>query len=373
MLSWFDIEFTVEGVFVYFPGVGAFEIAHGCSGLRYLLVGSTLSLLYGELNYRKWSNRFWLLLAGILFSLIANWVRVFVIIYMGYESNMTSSLIKEHDFFGWWVFAATLVPLFFVGRWLEKRESVEYSGEADIPARRTNQAGLAKHNFLRQFLVVLPVLVVAGVTWFVIPSEARTSSHSTARQHSVALVKTDQWLPLFERQLAGWRPDIDRPDRILENSYLRRGALDDTGNADRQLFVALYSYDFQRPGREVVQYSNRLYDSSAQLPEQTFTVDGGDDISLSGLTLRYRRSEQLIHLAYGYYVEGHWESNDLRAKLAQLPGIFNARTDASLLVIGFSCDECDAPEVLSELGPAIRERTQEYLDQFYSRNSPVLR
>jgi len=51
-------------------------------------------------------------------------------------------------------------------------------------------------------------------------------------------------------------------------------------------------------------------------------------MTLSGLTMRYRKSDELIHLAFGYYVEGRWERNELKAKLAQLPGILNKRTDA---------------------------------------------
>ena len=39
LLGLFDIDFKVEGVFVYLTDVGIFEIANGCSGLRYLLVG----------------------------------------------------------------------------------------------------------------------------------------------------------------------------------------------------------------------------------------------------------------------------------------------------------------------------------------------
>jgi len=75
LLGPFGVEFEVEGVFIYLIGVGAFEIAHGCSGLRYLLVGMTLSFLYGELNYRRWSSRIMLAVVGVLFSLLANWIR----------------------------------------------------------------------------------------------------------------------------------------------------------------------------------------------------------------------------------------------------------------------------------------------------------
>jgi exosortase len=368
MLSWLDIEFVVEGVFVYFPGVGAFEIAHGCSGLRYLLVGATLSLLYGELNLQKWSSRVWLLLAGVLFALVANWVRVFIIIYVGYESDMTSSLINEHDFFGWWVFAATLVPLFFIGRWLEAREDVTAT-ESNLDRQRDKQSTKSTNrgSAIGQLFVIVPVLVLVVVTWFGTPSESQilTRKNDVIEEYNTTFVHTDEWLPLFDRSLANWRPEIARPDRVLEKSYAKRGTFGEGVGAGEVLLVALYSYDFQRPGREVIQYGNRLHDSAAQLPVRTFEVGAGGSVSLAGLTLQYRRSDEVIYLAYGYYVEGQWEQNELQAKLAQLPGILNSRTDASLLVIGLQCGGCDGEEKLQEIVPEIRRSVQTYLDQRY--------
>jgi len=367
MLSWLDIEFVVEGVFVYFPGVGAFEIAHGCSGLRYLLVGVTLSLLYGELNLRTWKNRFWLVAVSILFALIANWLRVFIIIYVGYESNMTSSLINEHDFFGWWVFAATLVPLYFIGRAFEKREGLISDG----PDQKTDGKAVSKISekgslSAVRFVVALPVLALVGVSWLTGPSMGAAGTASQTRQHSVTLVSADDWLPLFDRRLSSWRPKMVRPDRVMEKSFLKRGALTSDGGSDEELLVALYSYSSQRPGAEVVQYHNRLYDASALSPERTFDVEAGDGMALSGLTLKYRGSDELIHLAFGYYVEGRWERNELEAKLAQLPGIFNSRSDASLLVIGFKCEACDGREGLNRLAPGIRQAAQSHLDREYA-------
>ena len=71
-------------------------------------------------------------------------------------------------------------------------------------------------------------------------------------------------------------------------------------------------------------------------------------------------------MAYGYYVEGRWENNELQAKLAQLPGMFNSRSDASLLVIGVHCEECDRDRVLRDISPLIKEAAQEHLDRLYT-------
>lgn len=362
MLTPLNIDFNVEGVFVYFPGVGAFEIANGCSGLRYLLVGMTLALLYGELNFRALSSRVFLVAAAVLLALMANWIRVFVIIYVGYETKMESSLIKDHDMFGWWVFAATLVPLFLLARWLEKRE--DRRGLEDQPIRR-QQAGVSRPRAtLGLVSAALPTLAIGLLVWVSAP-ELEAGGRTGTESHDVTLVDEAGWLPLFQRELAGWQPQIERPDLALEQTYRERGSTQGNEAAAKELFVGLYSYDYQRPGMEVVQYANRLFPGDSLIPERTFSIDTGNGTEMSGLVLRFRQSEQKIMLAYGYYVEGRWEDTELKAKLAQLPGIFNARSDASLLVLGLSCGTCDSEQRLASLAQTTRAEAERYLDRLY--------
>lgn len=361
MLSPLNIEFVVEGVFVYFPGVGAFEIANGCSGLRYLLVGMTLCFLYGELNLDYWRSRFQLLAVGIVLALVANWIRVFVILHQGYETNMTSSLVRDHDMFGWWVFAATLVPVFLFARHLEKKEARADGSEAQ--ATQPSEVQLKGRPLSGVLSAIVPMLLIGGLAWSS-TNQFQSAAESAVSHQDFSAVDKGHWLPVFQKTLAGWQPQIERPDRALERTYVERSSISDAG-ADKHLFVGLYSYDFQRPGREVVQYYNRLFSNEQLMPESTFKIDVGNGVELGGLTLRYRQSETRIHLAYGYYVEGQWESTELQAKLAQLPGVFNARTDASLLVMGLTCQSCDAEQALSSVASSIKGEVEPYLDNLY--------
>src|SRR5690606_24491846 len=71
VLELIGITAIIEGVFVELPGLGVFEVAHGCSGLRYLVVGLTLTTLFGYLNYSRWSNRIGIMALGVFLSLLA--------------------------------------------------------------------------------------------------------------------------------------------------------------------------------------------------------------------------------------------------------------------------------------------------------------
>ncbi|MCC5813106.1 MAG: exosortase, partial [Ectothiorhodospiraceae bacterium] len=88
LLGFMGIHFRVDGVYIQLLDVGTFEVADGCSGLRYLVVALTLSTLFSALNFSR--VREWLLLhaAAIGLALLVNWVRIFVIILAGYQTDM---------------------------------------------------------------------------------------------------------------------------------------------------------------------------------------------------------------------------------------------------------------------------------------------
>ena len=351
LLGLFDIEFEVEGVFVYLIGVGTFEIAHGCSGLRYLLVGQSLSLMYGELNFRSFRARVILFVSSVFLALFANWVRVFVIIYMGYETNMQTSLIEDHESFGWWVFAATLIPLFCIGRRLEssKREqAINQEGDENGAGASSNRAGSTWVKVGVVITAFLPVLV-----WAVLPSPNRAIEPEP--QALKLRLDGERYSPLFSSDLEGWRPKVRNPDRVYAQTLFDRSLATDQSGPGESLFAAVYSYDYQRESAELIQYSNRIYDREEWHPDGFFTLSGPESATFKGVTLRHRRTDNVIHLAYTYYVEGFWETDDLRAKLAQVRGFLNSRSDASLIVFAVSCEDCDGKDRLSEIVDSLME------------------
>ncbi|KPQ01380.1 exosortase [Marinobacter sp. HL-58] len=342
LLGLFDIEFEVEGVFVYLIGVGAFEVAHGCSGLRYLLVGQSLASLYGELNFRRLQSRVLFFLIAVLFALMANWIRVFVIIYMGYETDMQTSLIEDHDSFGWWVFAATLVPLFFIGRKLEMTKAEQDT--TPEPVRSAYATKSSRHTIWTGVLVtsVLPILLLV-----ILPS---SSGEIKPSPDSFELsLNTERYGPLFENRLNGWKPQVRNPDLVYVQTMYDIGSVTGSSGPAQRLYVGVYSYEYQRHRAELIQYFNRIYDGDEWLPERFFEVISPSGVRLQGVTLRSMSSREHVHLAYGYYVAGLWETDQWRAKFAQILSFFSPRTDASLIIFGAACDDCDGESAVQEL------------------------
>jgi len=341
LLGLFDIDFEVEGVFVYLIGVGAFEVAHGCSGLRYLLVGLSLAALYSELNFRRLHSRVLFFVIAVGLALLANWIRVFVIIYMGYETNMQTSLIEDHDNFGWWVFAATLVPLFFIGRKLELTRGEQAANFKTEPVGREGQG------YRKLWAGVVVTVVLPVVLFVVLPSSAGEIKSSPDAFNFT--LDDERYAPLFGNRLNGWKPQMRNPDLVFSQTLFDRLSVKGGGGPDQQLFVGVYSYEYQRHRAELVQYWNRIYERDEWVPERFFKVMSPSDIRLQGVSLRSLSSGKRVHLAYGYYVAGLWETDQWRAKFAQVISFFNPRTDASLVIFGVACEVCDGEVAVGNL------------------------
>ena len=353
LLGWFGIEFRVDGVFVYLTNIGAFEVAHGCSGLRYLLVGMSLSAMYGQLNYQRWRNRILLFAVSIGFALLANWVRVFVIIHQGYVSNMQSPLIHNHEFFGWILFGATLLPLFWIANRLERTEQ---DGPNLEPGADTKRDRAYTGSMIAILILLLPGLVVS-----LLSANARLPERMPSAPRFLS--DTD-WAPYYQRQAMGWKPVIKGADIIQNQLYFGRKGLVAGQSPSRLADVEVYTYLKQKPGKELVQDANRLYDMELWSVDRTssLTVDGKE---WSLLSLTSRRTDQTVSVAYGYLVGGYWRDSALTAKLAQIPAALAGRHDAHLVMVALTCDGCDRSTELRSLVAEAQQPVTRFIDRSF--------
>jgi len=352
-LGFANIEFEVEGVFVYLIGVGTFEVAHGCSGLRYLLVGQALVLIYGEMYLSRLRSRVTLFCLGVAFALVANWIRVFVIIYMGYETNMQSSLIDDHENFGWWVFAGTLVPLYFLARLMEKRDDESLSSQSIDIERESIASG---HD-----MTAVAVIAALGLaTWLALPDK---HGNIASEPEGYVIDLSERYAPVFGSGLEGWRPDILNPDRVYVQTMFDRLQACAGQGVGMTFYLGTFTYEYQRNRAELIQYSNRLYDRDFWIPEGFFDVENSLNIPVQGVTLKHRVSGQRVHLGYSYFVQGQWETDQWRAKLAQVGGFFSGRDDASLLISAVACDGCAVAATLAQFIESTFPVILEQIDQ----------
>jgi exosortase len=116
----------IDGATISLP-YGQILIAHGCSGLRYIVIALALGHMLACLNHYTTRAYWTTLLVALLLGLATNWIRIFILILLGYFTQMQSSLVADHETFGWLLFAGVaLPPLYFAPVRAAARTAVEH-------------------------------------------------------------------------------------------------------------------------------------------------------------------------------------------------------------------------------------------------------
>ena len=109
----------VEGNMVHIPA-GIFEIADGCSGLRYFVVSLALSIIFSFQHLSRTRSVLLFFALAIVGSLITNWLRIIGLIFIGHYTDMQSEIIADHNMFGWFLYIPYMILLFYIGSTLEQ-------------------------------------------------------------------------------------------------------------------------------------------------------------------------------------------------------------------------------------------------------------
>lgn len=228
----------IEGTLVHIPE-GSFEIAGGCSGLNYLIVGLAIAALLGEVNRDPPGRRLLLLALGGGMAILSNWLRVYIIIYAGHASDMTHYLVRvDHYNFGWVLYAFVLAGFFLLARQLP---SLGPSPQPESPAagKRAAWAGLAGGVLALAFGPGL-----AHVSRYLAERNPLTDVGGVSLYDSGiagpwrALPASGEWVPVF--------PGADHE------------SLADFENGDELITAYAATYLRQHQGRELISHDSRI-------------------------------------------------------------------------------------------------------------------
>jgi|GEM_PF-619818 len=156
LMSFTGIPTYIEGNFVTIPA-GVFEIAGGCSGLRYFIVAIAISSLFVFLNMRNFRNIFIFISLAIIGALITNWIRITLLIVIGQYTDMTSSLMTDHNSFGWYIFIPFMILLFALGNRLAEKLP---TGDENL----TNKASVASSIKKPSLIFIVIGLLLSSTT-----------------------------------------------------------------------------------------------------------------------------------------------------------------------------------------------------------------
>lgn len=310
-----DIPATIHEFFIVLD-VGTFLVENGCSGVRYLMVALFLAAFYGQLYYRSKTRIALLIVIAGLLSMLANWIRVFGIIAAGHYTEMETSLIEDHELFGWVIFVVvTLVPLFFISGKLEQSSS-NASEESDQSEPKTDK-GHSRHSSIKwplaaSLLLLLPPLVPAAL-------DARTERVANSWKPELPVAESEWRGPL--RHANVWQPDYVKPDINLGGMYVS----DDL----EQVQLQITGYRRQAQNKELIAYGNQLFDHKewklVSKTPKTLQIDQAASPNTVNETVIQKNTDGSYAILWSWYQVGNQLTNSsmeakIRGALNKLKG-----------------------------------------------------
>lgn len=281
-----DIEATINEFYIVLE-VGTFLVEDGCSGVRYLMVALFLGSFYGQLYYQSATRTVLLVVIAGLLSMLANWIRVFGIIAAGHYTNMETSLVEDHELFGWVIFFVfTLVPLYFISGKLEPVARDKAAGLTRVPQPNARSAP------------IWPVLASLLILWpAIMPLALESRTARVAQSWNPTLPdNVDEWRgPLRHANI--WKPDYQGPDVNIGGVYVS----DDL----QQVQLQITGYRRQAQNKELIFYGNELYDSKLWKQVSTTIRDVPESEGISpgqvNETIIRHRSENTTVIIWSWY------------------------------------------------------------------------
>ena len=273
-----------NGVMVHLPG-GLIEIAQSCSGLHEFIVGLALAALYGKLSDEPWRRRLgWLALMGAL-SLAVNWVRIFTVIVAAYETEMRSSLVRQHYWLGWWLFAFVFAAFL----WWTGRSAPAHRAPSSVKDRDASK--LPSTTAMGGVPVILTLAVLAAMPMLAYGVDWANSGVGTGVAMQWPGAPTG-WAGPSTADASAWKP------RFVGSSVESLTRYADPAGRPVEAFAVAYRVQSQRAKllgyrnnllgdpKRVRQQSVRLVDSPAGRWQQIVALDS--DGSRSLVWSRYR-------------------------------------------------------------------------------------
>lgn len=317
-----SIPAYISGNTIILP-YGALQIANGCSGLRYLLVTSILSLHFSQQRPNKAYVALIVFLTAAAFSLLANWIRVTLLIIIAEQTDMQSSLVTDHEMFGWIVYIVTMIPCVWLLLIIEKiapakEKKIEHSSEGRRSEVNTPRLPIS--------YVIIAAMISAAPNVALSILEKSRSSHFTVTPKLDDLNLPQEW-HLSENSASEFPHGF-----VGYSEQLNVEATDSLTN--NKLAITVVNYEQEKQGAELVNENNKLVTSPWTKSHQE-TITGKTKASLAYLI--NNRREKAVTLWY-FRVHDSRTSNRFMTKVASLRSILEPNAPKAMVKISIKCE-----------------------------------
>jgi EpsI family protein len=237
MLAVLGVPAHVSEYTVRIPA-GSFNIVEGCSGKKYFMIALAIAYLAGFVNDLKWPRFLGLFVVAGALAILANWIRIVTVIYLGHVTNMQHYFVAvEHKSLGNAIFVVLLVIITMLARAMAPRErAAPMDRDGIAPVRRRRAFGLR---------LAVP-LILLGMTLGL--TQVRAGAAATVSSLRPLPLATGKWQGPLPPS-SDWYPDYVKPADESRATYA-------SADGTVELYANLYGH--QRQGEELIYFQNDL-------------------------------------------------------------------------------------------------------------------
>ncbi len=236
-----------DGLYISIPA-GNFLVAEACSGIRFLISAVTIAIFYSLLYLKSSKNRFLMIALGAVVPIVANGIRVFMIIVIAHVSNMEAATGFDHIVYGWVFFSVVMVLLILLGNLLSDKELVNTVPNTEVASNidqttdiTTSQSQLATWLY---YLLLVVAISLAPATKYVL------SYHPSKQAIDPTLIEQTTFnKSLYNQPNVSWSVSFPNADLVLRESETK------TQRITRYQIIYLNETN----EKELINFNNRLF------------------------------------------------------------------------------------------------------------------
>lgn len=335
-LAMLSIPATIDEFYITIPS-GVFHVAHGCSGIRYLMVGMYIGAFYGCMTQSGVIRTAGMIAVATFLALLTNWIRVGWIIAAGHYTNMESSLIDDHEMFGWIVFiVVTLVPFFAISRYLEK---------GDHTKRTTTQPEHPTAPTRRYTAILSTSLTLMAFPAILVLQSLLADNSASGWEPKLPAPESTSWGgPLKHAEF--WEPEFYAEDIHLSGVYVSR--------SQEQAQLDFFGYGKQTQGKELIYYKNSVFNPKIWKPVEKkslalSTPNPSPIKEVNHLILENRSTGRLAAVWYWYTVGGRQATAASEVQIMSAFKKLLGDQRAGAWILSTECQSQDVSECRSEV------------------------
>lgn len=331
LVDWLGITAIIDGNYIQLP-TGTVHIARGCSGFKYFLAAATLAVIATIIRPGNFKEFLFNAVVIVALAIIANWVRVFILILVGYYIGMDHPLMADHDVLGWIVFVVFLVPWFFMSARLQRHitsQKVQTSSAGDTNSEQPQYAARFAYPFLTVVLVATLVYPALLFSWV-------DSKRSAAELQAWSPADAIAGYRRVSDRRSSWQPGYHGYSQSYTANYRR-------GVNTAEVVVLEYGKDATQ---EMVTEEHQIFASEEYelISDTLVSLGGKSGASDVRQLIARKKGARTQRVAYFWYAHGELRAiTDLGSKIASARGLIAGLGNDRVVVVSIPCvRNCDA-------------------------------